>query len=108
MMVSNDISSLLFILFVCIIIRKYYDLWDFFKSFYMFLIDNTYSYENSEQETSDDNSMDTYISKHKRFINDQHVIMKRPFNVKSRSSLKNIRSDSAETYFNWAEKTQRK
>ncbi len=74
----------------------------------MFLIGNTYSYENSEQETSDDSSMDTYISKHKRFFNDRHLIMKRPSNVKSRSSLKNIRSDSAETYFNWAEKTQRK
>jgi hypothetical protein len=74
----------------------------------MILIGNTYSYENSEQETIDDSIMDSYIIKHTRFFDDQNSIMKKSFNVKSRSFLKNHRSDSAETYFNWAAKTQRK
>jgi hypothetical protein len=72
------------------------------------LIGKTYSLENDEQDTMDDIVMEPQSIKDTPVLVDENPSMDNPIDIQTSAFLNNRRSESAEKYFDWVRKTQRK
>jgi len=96
-MFTNNIIIFILIIFICIIICKYRFEIEIFRIFYF--KGKTYSFENDEQEALNDVMIDWNPS-----LTNQYSI--KDFETPTFSNHR--RSESAEKYFGWARKTNRK
>ncbi len=75
---------------------------------YFCFIDKTYSYEYDEQETINDIALESHMIKPSPFLMDQYAPTDKLVNIEPSVFPSHLRSESAEKYFDWVKKTQRK
>ncbi len=78
------------------------------NSFIFIYIGKTSSFETDEEERMNDIIMEPRIGKQSQSFIDQYLQMDNPKDLEIPSLLNNRRSESAEKYFGWSKKIQRK